>query len=75
MASPFLKRYLLALNRYKWPGLFTFLSILGASSVVAFLPEPPTTYSSESVLVDNSPVVAFADTTNQVQTQGRGIID
>jgi capsular exopolysaccharide synthesis family protein len=75
MASPFLKRYLLALNRYKWPGLFTFLSILGASSVVAFLPDPPVTYSSESVLVDNSPVVAFADTTNQVQTQGRGIIN
>ena len=41
MASPFIKRYLLALNRYKWPGLFTFLSILGASSVVAFQPEPP----------------------------------
>ncbi len=75
MASPFLKRYLLALNRYKWPGLFTFLSILGASSVVAFQPEPPVEYFSQSILVDNSPVVAFADTTSQVQTQGRGIIN
>jgi capsular exopolysaccharide synthesis family protein len=74
MASPFLKRYLLALNRYKWPGLFTFLSILGASSVVAFQPKPPVEYFSQSILVDNSPVVAIADTTSQVQTQGRGII-
>ncbi|MEL7495616.1 MAG: cobalamin biosynthesis protein CobQ, partial [Cyanobacteria bacterium J06554_11] len=75
MASPFLKRYLLALNRYKWPGLFTFLSILGASSVVAFQPEPPAEYYSEGVLVDNSPLVAFSNTSSQVQTQGLGIIN
>ncbi|MEL6602350.1 MAG: cobalamin biosynthesis protein CobQ [Cyanobacteria bacterium J06614_10] len=75
MASPFLKRYLLALNRYKWPGLFTFLSILGASSVVAFQPEPPAEFYSEGVLVDNSPLVAFSNTSSQVQTQGLGIIN
>ncbi|NJM98463.1 MAG: cobalamin biosynthesis protein CobQ [Phormidesmis sp. RL_2_1] len=74
MASPFLKRYLLALNRYRWAGLFTFLSILGASSVVAFQPVPPVEYYSETVLVDNSPLVAFSNTSSQVQTQGRGII-
>ncbi len=74
MASPFIKRYLLALNRYKWPGLFTFLSILGASSVFAFQPEPPPTYDSEAVLVDNSPLVVFSDTGNQLQTQGRSQI-
>ncbi len=74
MASPFIKRYLLALNRYKWAGLFTFLSILGASSVVAFQPEPPVEYYSETVLVDNSPLIAFSNTTTQIQTQGRGII-
>ncbi len=75
MASPFIKRYLLALNRYKWPGLFTFLSILGASSVVAFQPEPPQEYYSEGVLVNNSPLVAFSDTSSQVQAQGLGIIN
>ncbi|MGB7087302.1 MAG: cobalamin biosynthesis protein CobQ [Phormidesmis sp.] len=75
MASPFVKRYLLALNRYKWPGLFTFLSILGASSVVAFQPQPPVEYFSEGTLVDNSPLVAFSNTSSQVQTQGLGIID
>ncbi|MGC1525936.1 MAG: cobalamin biosynthesis protein CobQ [Phormidesmis sp.] len=75
MASPFLKRYLLALNRYKWPGLFTFLFILGTSSVVAFQPKPPTEYYSEGVLVDNAPLVAFSNTASQVQTQGLGIIN
>jgi capsular exopolysaccharide synthesis family protein len=75
MASPFIKRYLLALNRYKWPGLFTLLSIFGASSVVAFRPAPPLEYFSETVLVDNAPLVSFAETTGQVQTQGRGIIN
>lgn len=75
MASPFIKRYLLALNRYKWPGLFTFLSILGASSVVAFRPEPPPQFFSESVLVDTSPLVAFSNTSAQVQNQGRGLIE
>jgi len=75
MASPFIKRYLLALNRYKWPGLFTFLSILGASSVVAFRPEPPQQFFSESILVDNSPLVAFSNTSEQVQLQGRGLIE
>jgi capsular exopolysaccharide synthesis family protein len=75
MASPFFKRYLLALNRYKWPGLFTFLSILGASSVLAFQPDPPLDYYTEGVLVDNSPLVAFSETSGQVQSQGLGIIN
>lgn len=74
MASPFIKRYLLALNRYKWPGLFTFLSILGASSVIAFQPEPPPTYDSAAVLVDNSPPVLFSDTGERLQSQGRSQI-
>ncbi|MEL6353664.1 MAG: cobalamin biosynthesis protein CobQ [Cyanobacteria bacterium J06627_28] len=74
MASPFLKRYLLALNRYKWPGLFTFAIILGASAVAAFQPKPPPTYVSEGVLAANSPLVAFSDTSSQVATQGLGII-
>ena len=75
MASPFLKRYLLALNRYKWPGLFTFTIILGASAVAAFQPKPPPTYVSEGVLADNTPLVTFSDTSTQVATQGLGIIN
>ena len=75
MASPFIKRYLLALNRYKWPGLFTVLSIVGVSSLAAFRPPPPAEYYSESVLVDNSPQVVFANVTGQVQNQGKLLIN
>ncbi len=75
MASPFIKRYLLALDRYKWPGLFTFFSILGVSSLAAFRPEPPPEYYAESVLVDNSPQVVFANVTGQVQNQGKLLIN
>ena len=75
MASPFVKRYLLALNRYKWPGLFTALSIFGISSLVAFRPEPPAEYYSEAVLVDNAPPVSFATVTTQVQNQGKLLIN
>ncbi|NEP19674.1 MAG: cobalamin biosynthesis protein CobQ, partial [Leptolyngbya sp. SIO4C1] len=74
MASPFIKRYLLALNRYKWAGLASFLAILGASGVVAFQPPPPPEFYAEGVLVDNSPVVAFTATGTEVQQQGQGII-
>ncbi|MEM8806950.1 MAG: cobalamin biosynthesis protein CobQ [Cyanobacteria bacterium P01_G01_bin.38] len=74
MASPFIKRYLLALNRYKWAGLASFLAILGASGVVAFQPPPPAEWYSEVVLVDNSPLVAFTATGTEVQQQGQGII-
>ena len=75
MASPLIKRYLLALDRYKWPGLFTFLSILGISSLAAFRPEPPPEYYSESVLVGNSPQVVFANVTGEVQNQGKLLIN
>lgn len=71
MASPFVKRYLLALNRYKWPGLFTLLSIVGVSSLAAFRPPPEPEYYAESVMVDNSPQVVFATVTGQVQNQGK----
>lgn len=75
MASPFLKRYLLALDRYKWPGMVIFLLIVGTSSLFALRPQSPAEYSSEGILVDNSPLVAFSNTSSQVQTQGLGIIN
>jgi uncharacterized protein involved in exopolysaccharide biosynthesis/Mrp family chromosome partitioning ATPase len=75
MASPFIKRYLLALNRYKWAGLAGFLAVLGASGVVALQPKPEPTFYSQGVLVDNSPLVAFTITGPEVQQQGSGIIN
>lgn len=74
MVSPFIKRYLLALDRYKWPSLATLLGILGISAVVAVQPPPPPQYRAEGVLVQNAPVVALTTTGTEVQQRGQGII-
>ncbi|MBE9109412.1 AAA family ATPase [Nodosilinea sp. LEGE 07298] len=72
--SPFVKRYLLALDRYKWPSLATLLGVLGISAVVAMQPPPPPQYRAEGVLVQNAPVVALTATGTEVQLRGQGII-
>ncbi|MGB3138361.1 MAG: cobalamin biosynthesis protein CobQ, partial [Nodosilinea sp.] len=72
--SPFFKRYLLALDRYKWPSLATLLGILGISTVVVMQPPPPAQYRGEGVLVQNAPVVALTATGTEVQQRGQGII-
>ncbi|MBF2034470.1 MAG: cobalamin biosynthesis protein CobQ [Leptolyngbyaceae cyanobacterium T60_A2020_046] len=74
MVATLVKRYLLALQRYKWAGLAGFLGVLGASSVVAIQPPPPEEYVSEGILVQNAPVVAFTATGAELQQQGQGII-
>ncbi|MBE9077483.1 P-loop NTPase [Romeria aff. gracilis LEGE 07310] len=75
MASPLIKRYLLALQRYKWAGLASFLAVLGAAGVIALRPKPEADFYAQGVLVDNSPTVSFTATGNRVQAQGLGIIN
>lgn len=74
MVTPFLKRYRLALQKYKWAGLLTFLSVLGVSSVFAVQAPPEEQFRSAGVLVQNSPVVSFTTTGVELQQQGQGII-
>ncbi|MBT9313302.1 GumC family protein [Leptothoe kymatousa] len=74
MVSPVVKRYLLAVQRYKWAGLACLLSILGASGVVALQPPPPVEYYAEGTLVDNAPLVSLTNTANTIDQLGRGII-
>ncbi|MGF1568117.1 MAG: GumC family protein [Nodosilinea sp.] len=74
MPSSFLKRYLLALNRYKWSALASFLGVLGLSTVVAMRPPPEPQYKAAGALVQNFPVVALTATGTEVQQQGQGII-
>jgi len=74
VAPPILKRYLLALNRYKWPGLIGFLGVFGVSAVVALKPPPPPQYEASGSLVQNAPLVAFTATGTEVQQRGQGII-
>ncbi|HSM81224.1 MAG TPA: cobalamin biosynthesis protein CobQ [Nodosilinea sp.] len=74
MVSPVIKRYLLALDRYKWPSLASLLGILGISAVVAMQPPAPPQYRAEGVLVQNAPVLALTATGTEVQQRGQGII-
>lgn len=74
MVMPLLKRYVLALKRYKWAGLAIFLGVLGTSGVVAIQPPPPQEFKSEGVLVQNAPLVSFTATGVELQEQGQGII-
>lgn len=74
MASPLIRRYLLALDRYKWPALASLLGVVGLSTVVALQPPPPPVYRTEGMLVTNAPVVALTATGTEVQERGQGII-
>jgi len=74
MVLPFLKRYVIALQRCKWVGLAGFLGVVGVAGVVAMQPPPEEEYRSEGVLVQNAPVVSFTATGVELQQQGQGII-
>ena len=74
MASPFIKRYLLALDRYKWAGLAGFLGVLGAAGVIALQPPPRPAYQSEGVLRQNVPLVSFTATGTEVRQIGQAFI-
>ncbi|NEQ52431.1 MAG: cobalamin biosynthesis protein CobQ [Leptolyngbya sp. SIO3F4] len=74
MVSPIIKRYLLAVQRYKWAGLTCLLSIVGASGVVALQPPPPVEYYAEGGLRDNTPLVVLTNTGDTIDQIGRGIL-
>ncbi len=75
MVSPVIKRYLLAVQRYKWAGLTCLLSILGASGVVALQPPPPVEYIAKGTLVDSGPLVSLTTTATTIEQAGKGILD
>jgi uncharacterized protein involved in exopolysaccharide biosynthesis/Mrp family chromosome partitioning ATPase len=69
MLSPALKRYGLALNRYKWPCLASFLGVTGLATALALQPPPATQYRAEGVLVQTAPPVP--DSPDQQSTPPR----
>lgn len=73
MAPTFVKRYLLALQQYKWIGLAGFATVLGIAGVVALQPPPEPSFRSEGGLAPNAPPVAFTATGNEIQLRGREI--
>jgi capsular exopolysaccharide synthesis family protein len=76
MALPFLKRYLLALDRHKWAGLAGFIAVTGISGVIAtFQPPPAETYLAQGILIYNSPPEIFSATGATLQQQGQAVTE
>ncbi|MBW4679656.1 MAG: AAA family ATPase [Microcoleus vaginatus WJT46-NPBG5] len=73
MTPPIVKRYLIAVGKYKWFGVAAFVAVCGASGVVAIQPDPAPIYLADGLLTSNRPLVAFAKTTPQIQEQGSTI--
>jgi capsular exopolysaccharide synthesis family protein len=67
MAAPIVKRYFLALNRYKWIIPTGVVIGLGAGGVIAIQPDPPPAYTAEALLVANMPPITFSAIGNQVR--------
>ncbi len=60
MTPPIVKRYLLAVDRYKWAipaGVFVGMA---AAGVVVSLPDPAMVYQANALLVSNRPPIAFS---------------
>lgn len=74
MASPFLKRYLIALDHHKWAGLAGFAIITGLSAIVAALQPPAAdTYVAQGVLAYSAPPETFSATGAALQQQAQAI--
>jgi len=73
MASPLVKRYLIALDKYKWIGIGLFVAVLGASGYVAIQPVPPPTYLIEGQMTYNTVAFTLSATGSQIREQGKGL--
>ncbi len=67
MAPPILKRYLLAIGRYKWVIPTGLVLGVGASGLVVSQPDPPPSYVMQASLVGNAPPTTFSETGLQVR--------
>ncbi len=76
MAPPILKRFLISLEQNQLIGFLVFLAALGASVLVAMLPDPPPpapTYRSVGQLAFRTPPPSFTSAGTAIQQQGRTI--
>jgi capsular exopolysaccharide synthesis family protein len=67
MVAAILKRYLLAIGRYKWVIPTGLVLGVGASGLVVSQPDPPPSYTIQASLVGNAPPTAFSATGLEVR--------
>jgi capsular exopolysaccharide synthesis family protein len=74
MVPPFVKRYLIALDRHKWAGLAGFIVVTGLSGVAAVLQSPPANvYVATGLLTYSTPPETFSTTGAALQQQGQAV--
>lgn len=74
MVPPFVKRYLIALDRHKWAGLAGFVVVSSISGLVAALQSPPSQqYQARGILTYSSPPDIFSATGAALQQQGQAV--
>jgi len=74
MAPPFVKRYLIALERHRWAGLLGFALVSGLSGLVAALQSPtPDLYQARGILTYSTPPDTFSATGVALQQQGQTV--
>jgi len=71
MTSPFIKRYLIALDQHKLIGIASFSLVVGISGVVAFQPPLPPSYIAQGSLAYNTPPKLLSETGGEIYEQGR----
>lgn len=67
MVPSIVKRYLLAVNRYKWAIPAGVAVGLGAGGIVSLQPDPPIGYIGEAQLVSNAPPITFSTIGSQIR--------
>jgi capsular exopolysaccharide synthesis family protein len=75
MTPPIVKRYLIALGRYKWVIPVTTALGLAGAGVVAMQPLPETTYRAGGTLSYETPPVSFTATGTQIQEKGQELTE
>ncbi len=76
MTLPIVKRYLIAVGKYKWFGFATFVMACAAAGVYTTIkPEPADRFVAEGFLSPNRPLVVFSTTGPQTQEQGSAITE
>jgi capsular exopolysaccharide synthesis family protein len=74
MAPPFIKRYLLALDRHKWAGIAGCAVVIGVSGFAAMLQSKPAeTYITQGILTYSAPPDTFSTTGVALKQQGQAM--
>lgn len=74
MLPSVVKRYIIAVGKYKWLGMVAFVAVLGGAAFVAVKQQPPPKmFQAEGLLSYSPPKTGFSNTAPQIQEQGKAL--